>query len=390
MRVLVLTDDLVGPVMAGSGLRAHELARALRGAGHPVRVVAAPGSGAPDPSAPEVDARPRWGWAQAVLVPAWSVPPRALLGRRLLLVDGATPLLAELDALPPTPEVVRRRRTARARLPLVLARADAVLVAGEAQAAWWRERLGRRPEVPVLQVPFGIPDDDPPRAEMGQVPGVPHDWAVVLWWGGVWPWLDLDTLLAARARLGDLPVSVVVPTAPRPGKAASSFGPAELEAAAARHGLKSPQVVGLETWVPYAERHRLLRRASLVAVLHRPGEESALSFRTRALDGVWAGVPLLLSEGGEVARLARLHGWGAVVPPADPRAVAATLEVVLGEREQRRFRERIATTRAAWRWSELAAPLVEALPGLPRAPRRSLVGAAAAAAVELGRRGGRR
>jgi hypothetical protein len=70
--------------------------------------------------------------------------------------------------------------------------------------------------------------------------------------------------------------------------------------------------------------------------------------------------------------------------------VAATLEVVLGEREQRRFRERIAKTRAAWRWSELAAPLLEALPGLPRAPRRGLVGAVVAAVVELLRRGGRR
>lgn len=389
MRVLVLTDDRVGPVMAGSGLRAFELARALRSAGHPVRVVAAPGSEAPGQGAPEVDPRPRWGWAQAVLVSAWSLPPRALLGRRLLLVDGATPLLAELDCLPSTPEVARRRRTARARLPLALARADAVLAAGEAQAAWWRERLRLRPEVPVLQVPFGIPDDDPP-AEMGQIPGVPHDWAVVLWWGGVWPWLDLDTLLAARARLGDLPVSVVVPVAPRPGRSAVRFGPAELQAAAARHGLETPQVVGLETWVLYAERHRVLRRASLVAVLHHPGEESDLSFRTRALDGVWAGVPLLLSEGGEVARLARVHGWGAVVPPGDPRAAAAALEVVLTEREQLRFRGRIRHSRPAWRWSEVVAPLVDALPGLPRAPRRSLAGAVLAAAAELFRRGGRR
>jgi len=389
VRVLVLTDDRVGPVMAGSGLRAFELARALRAAGHPVRLVAAPGSEAPVPGEVEVDSRPRWGWAQAVLVPAWSLPPRALLGRRLLLVDGATPLLAELDVLPSTAEVARRRRTARARLPLVAARADAVLAAGEAQAGWWRARLQRRGEAPVLQVPFGIPDEDPP-AEMGQVPGVPRDWAVVLWWGGVWPWLDLDTLLAARARLADLPVSVVVPVAPRPGRSAVAFGPAELSAAAARHGLRPPQVVGLEAWVPYAERHRVLHRASLVAVLHRPGEESDLSFRTRALDGVWAGVPLLLTEGGEVARLARTNGWGAVVPPGDPRAVAATLEVVLMERQQLRFRDRIRDSRSAWRWSEVAKPLVEALPALPRAPRRGLVGASMAAAVELLRRGARR
>jgi hypothetical protein len=294
VRILVLTDDRVGPSMAGSALRAWELASALRRGGHPTRLLADKGSSAPAPGGPPLETRARWRWAEAVLGPAWSLPPRAFLGRHLLLVDGVTPLLAELDRLPATPEVVRRLRTARARLPLVAARADAVLVAGAAQAEWWRRRLERRPQVPLLEVPFGIPEEDPP-ADAGQVAGVPADWAVVLWWGGVWPWLDLDPLLAARARLGALPVSVVVPTAPRPGHAATRFGPDDLAAAAARHGLTPPQVVALASWAPYSERHRLLRRASLVAVLHHGGEEAELSFRTRALDGVWAAVPVLLS-----------------------------------------------------------------------------------------------
>ena len=64
-----------------------------------------------------------------VTLAARSLPPRAFFGSHRLLVDGVTPLLAELSSLSDSPAIVRRRRTAAARLPLVEARADAILAA---------------------------------------------------------------------------------------------------------------------------------------------------------------------------------------------------------------------------------------------------------------------
>jgi glycosyltransferase involved in cell wall biosynthesis len=382
MRIAVLTDDRVGSVMAGSAIRAYELAGALSDAGHAVRLVAAPSSQTPDGDEQRLVEPTRWRWPDAVVSPAWSLPPRAFFGRHLLIADGVTPLLAELAELPNEVGVVRRRRTAAARLPLVAARADAILVAGPAQVEWWSRHVRRRFGTPLLNVPFGIPDD-PQFDERDQIPGVPEDWAVVLWWGGVWPWLDLETLLAARARLGAVPVSVVVPTAPRPGSEVATFSGVDLEAAARRHGLQPPQLVALDRWIPYHRRHRVLNRASLIAVLHRPSDESVLSFRTRALDGVWAGVPLLLTEGGEVARLAREHGWGGVVPAGDVQATAAAMQLMLGEREQLRVRAAIASSRDAWRWSAVVEPLLRTLPDLPAVRRLSLADALIDAARTL-------
>ncbi len=375
MRVLVMTDDTVGESMAGSAVRAWELAQVLDKGGHEVRLVAAAGSTAPNIQRRLLADRPSWRWAQAVISPVWSLPPRGFVGRHLLIADGITPLLAELEQHPDTLEIVRRRRTAAARIPLVAARADAILTAGPAQVQWWAQRVRNRFGVPFLTVPFGIPDDPPPD-DRDQILGVPDDWAVVLWWGGVWPWLDLDTLLAARARLGSVPVSVVVPTGPRPGSAVAQFTAADLDEAARRHRLTPPQVVALDRWVPYGERHRILNRASLVAVLHGSTDEASLSFRTRALDGLWAGVPLLLTEGGEVARLARDGGWGGVVPAGDVKATAATMELMLNERTQMRTRAILAETRGSWRWSVVAQPLLKTLPDLPAVRRSSLVGAA--------------
>ena len=382
MRVLVLTDDLVGPSMAGSALRAWELARILLGAGHEVVLSGAPGSSHPEGHGPPVVEKQPWRWADAVLSPPWCLPLQGFLGGQLLIVDGVTPLLAELSTSPSTQEILRRRRTAGARLPLAAARADAILVAGEEQARWWSSRLARRPDVPLIRVPFGIPESDP-AADIGSIEGVPAGWSVVLWWGGVWPWLDLDTLLAARARLGSVKVSVVVPTAERPGSG-THLTTEDFEAAGERYGLQRPAIVPLEKWVPYAERYRILNRSSVLTVLHRSSPETALSFRTRALDGLWAAVPVLLSEGGAVSDIASSEGWGAVVPPGDAKLVAAGLDLLLGDRSQKRCRAVLAKARGAWRWSVVAQPLVKALPELRTNTRRSLVPAAIRAAAVLG------
>jgi hypothetical protein len=382
MRVLVSTDDRLGPLMAGSALRAWELASALAGAGHEVRLAAAPGSSAPRPAQVELVDRPDLRWAEALVAPPWSLRLPAFAGRHLLVVDGATPLLAELEAMPPSPAVRRRRRTAAARLPFVARRAHAVLAAGDVQRGWWRAVLGRRGDPPILDVPFGIQDHDPPEAS-AEVIGVPPDWPVVLWWGGVWPWLDLETLLAARARLGRMPLSIVVPTATRPGGALSQFTANDLNRMAARYALSAPAVVPLEHWAPYDERHLTLNRTAVMAFLHHAGPEADLSFRTRAMDALWTCTPMLLSAGGEVARLAGERGWGEVVAPGDPIAVSDALARLLEPEEQERRRGAIRADRESWRWSRIARPLVDALPGLAAVPRRGLAGAAIGAAAAL-------
>ncbi len=150
--------------------------------------------------------------------------------------------------------------------------------------------------------------------------------------------------------------------------------------AASRHGLSSPQVVGLDTWIPYADRHRLLNSASVLAVLHHPGQEAELSFRTRALDGVWAGVPLLLSEGGEAARLTRTHDWGEVVTPHAPDEAAAALKRLLNADRHEQCRAAMARSAEAWRWSRLAEPLLDWL----AAPQRSKRSSCAAATLRAG------
>jgi len=372
MRVLIRTDDRIGERMAGSALRAWEMARALQFYRFEVRIEAAEGSVAPGPG-PEIGEKITGFRPEVVIVAPWSLRTSDLLGSHLLIIDGVTPLPAELAMFQQTETIRTRSLRARSRIPLALARADALLVAGKNQRKCWLEILGsRRAELPIIDVPFGIPQS-PPSDEMEEIPGVPPGNAVILWWGGVWPWLDLETLLAARALLGRRKVSLVIPVASRPGSLSAVFSLEELQQAKKRHSLRGSEVVPLKTWVPYMHRDRVLNRASVLAVLHQPSREAELCFRTRAMDALWAGVPLLLSEGGELAELARRNAWGSVIRPGDVSSAAAALDFLLRDDFHFSCREALEKSRPHWTWRRLLQPVADLIPRLPMCSRESLI-----------------
>lgn len=381
MNVLLIADDAV------SGQRMRAIGRALESAGHRVSVFDQPTSSCDRRNAARPDVRPRWS-ADVVVAPPWNLPTSAFLRGHLLVADGISIRPVELAAAAPDDrEHDRRIRRSEQRAQLVAGRADAVLVAGEAQRRWWSDRLDGR-EAPLVDLPSGIPDDEP-DSDVPGLPGVPPSWEVVVWWGGASPSTDLDTLLAARAILGGAAVSVVVPTADSPDASGASPTTADVMERASAYGLRPPQVVALAGRRSDEEPRRIPARAAVMAVLHHPGPEAELAFRTRALDGLWTGVPVLVTEGGTVSDVVRVGGWGAVVPPLEPRSTAAAMELLLRHRTRSRCREAMARDRERWRWSRVASAMVDLLPQLPVVSRRGLVTTALRVAVERWRPGGR-
>jgi len=381
VNVLLVADD------APSGRRMRAIARVLESEGHRASVFDLPTASTDRANTDLRDVRPRWT-ADTVVAAPWSLPTGAFLRGHLLVADGISIRPVELAATDAGDRAhARRILQSERRARLVAARADAVLVAGEAQRRWWSDRLGLR-EAPLVDVPSGISDDDLESDAPGP-PGVPPSWAMVVWWGGASPRLDLDTLLAARALLGGAAVSVVVPTSDPSDASAASISTADVMDRASAHGLRPPQVVALPRYGSDDEPRRILTRAAVTAVLHHPGLEAELSFRTRALDGLWAGTPLLVTEGGAVSDLVRSGGWGAVVPPHEPRSTAAAMELLLRDRTRARCSEAMARDRERWRWSRVARPIVDLLPDLPVVSRSGIAATAFRMAIARWRPGGR-
>jgi hypothetical protein len=111
-------------------------------------------------------------------------------------------------------------------------------------------------------------------------------------------------------------------------------------------------------WVPYELREAYLVEADLGITVARDLAETRLAFRTRVLDYLWAGLPVVTTEGDVLSDLVKSEGLGIVVPPGDPASLAAALTTLLKDpvrREQMTMRARAVSTR--FRWSVAVSPL---------------------------------
>lgn len=265
---------------------------------------------------------------------------------------------------------------------------DVFLCASDRQRDFWTGWLlaaGRvNPSVhaadPALEgllrlVPFGVPDEPPqpgPPRFRGVVPGI--DWGdfVVLWGGGVWNWFDPLTLVRAAASVRErLPrLRLVFPALGSPSPASPPMAMAEMVRRLSDElGLTGSVVFFGGDWVPYAERGSLLLEADVGVSLHQEGVETRYSFRTRVLDYLWAGLPILTTEGDAMADLVRGSRLGEVVPYGDVDAVAEALRKLARRTWYRQAcarRSREASER--FRWSEVARPLLAYCDAPVRAP----------------------
>ncbi len=405
-RVLMLASDYIGERMAGPGIRCVELGRQLVAAGHEVTIVAEGGTGLPDPALTILSQVPPATLDQVarrhdvVFLQGFALEHYPDLRRvpAPLVVDLYDPYpLALLDQLPPTGQQATYRRWNRA-FRDVLRFGDYFLCASERQRDLWigslvaAGRINPRTwgEDPTLEhllgvVPFGLPEEPPRRAGpglRGTVPTITEGDTVLLWGGGIYNWFDVPTLIRALAlaveRAPRLRLVFMSAAHPNPGIPPQMWMPERARALAESLGLLNTHVFFNSEWVPYDERGSWLLDADCGVSTHYDRVETRYSFRTRVLDYLWAGLPLVVTEGDGFADLVSQRRLGWVVPPEDVPALAEALVEMAGKPELRReMGERVRASAEDFRWSELARPLA-AFCERPRwaadRPRRRWVG----------------
>jgi hypothetical protein len=126
--------------------------------------------------------------------------------------------------------------------------------------------------------------------------------------------------------------------------------------------------------VDYAKRADYLLEADLGVSTHYDHVETAYSFRTRILDYLWAGLPILATEGDSLSRLVKTQGW---VSPSPPRTSTRWRPPCGGcartGTSTRPARTNVRTLAPEMTWEKALAPIAE----FARNPHR-------AADVELG------
>lgn len=239
----------------------------------------------------------------------------------------------------------------------------------------------------IENVPFGVPDDPPPHRPYLEPRAEERDDGVVrLLFGGLYDWYDpwpVLEALAAHAVAGVGPAwRLLLIRNPNPGTPQESM--AEVERWCrdrelwlgeggdgtndADDGASGVEVID---WVPVERRYDLLRDVDLLVATHRPSLETRLSLRTRFLDALAVGCPVIATEGGGMSRLLQEHGAGEVVPAGDSAAVGEAIERILAGRVHAGRVHAGAEHSAAsllgrFAWDRVLEPLVD----FCRAPRR--------------------
>jgi hypothetical protein len=123
--------------------------------------------------------------------------------------------------------------------------------------------------------------------------------------------------------------------------------------------------------VPYAERQNYLLEADVGCSMHFETVESHFSFRTRVLDYIWAGLPMVLTRGDAASEWVERHGLGFVVDYGDVEGVADAIDRLLCV-PRAQFEARFEEARQARSWEQCAAPLVRYCQEPRRAPDKVL------------------
>lgn len=395
--MVVATCDPVTERMAGPAIRAWHMAEVLAAAGHDVQLVTLEAADRSNASFPvrhvgSEDLQDLERWLDVLVFQGGllRIHPFLVESDKVIVADVYDPFhLENLEQTRGRPDAERHEvvRHLTGVLNEQLLRGDFFLCASERQRDFWLGSLAALGRVNpatydvdetlrslVAVVPFGLPST-PPRAAApgirGVVPGIGPDDRVVLWAGGVYNWFDPLTLVRAvdqlRRRLPHVRLFFLGLRHPNPHIPEMRVA-TELRALAGELGLVGSHVFFNEGWVNYDERAAFLLDADVGVSTHLDHVETAYSFRTRILDYLWAGLPIVTTEGDAFADLVAAEELGSTVPAGDVGALEEALFDLLADEEGiDACRDNVRRVAGRFRWEAVVAPLLE----FCRAPRRA-------------------
>jgi glycosyltransferase involved in cell wall biosynthesis len=407
-RVLLVSNDEVGPRMAGPGIRYYQFAKQLSNHFDVTLVVPT----VPKQPLGEFEVLEAAAWRGrrfrtlagrfdviiAQTLRSWTMKTLARADVRVIY-DLYDPFLIGNLAYHADEDVSRRYRYVTFQAPtllqqIALVTGNAFICASERQRDFWLGMLGAlgriQPQTadadPSLRdlidvVPFGL-ESEPPIATApalkGVVPGIGAGDKVLLWGGGIWNWFDpLTPIRAVHAlskRRDDVKLFFLGVKHPNPGVPAMAMTARAIELAKELE-LYDRFVFFNFGWVPYAERANYLLDADLGISSHLDTVETRFSFRTRLLDYFWAALPTVATQGDVLSDLVRERNLGRAVGFADIDAWVLAIEQLLDDRsEYARVRANVEHVREEFAWPTLVEPLARlaSLPGGVIEPSRNV------------------
>ena len=399
-RVLLLCQDVIGESMAGPAIRYWEFARALSKT-HEVTLL---GHTALKTQPPEFRLLPRQTTSLAQVMQETDVvvtqiisPYVAWLAKRhgvRMICDAYDPMpLENLEIFKDLPLPLRedKHRHIVNTFNFCFQFADGVICANSRQKDLWIGfSLSQHRITPqtydsdqtlnhfISTVPFGLSSTLPQSCgeSLRSRFNIPSDHKVLLWGGGIWNWFDPLTLIRAikAVQTSRSDVHLVFMGIKHPNDQVPEMAMASKAIQLAKElNLLDTHVHFNYGWVPYQERQSFLLEADFGVSTHFEHLETRFAFRTRMLDYIWAGLPMLATQGDSFSELIEKHELGITVPDRDVEALTqAIVRLCEDPALVEKMKEQLSEIRSQFYWENVVKPLDRMIEKLRMAPAAGL------------------
>jgi glycosyltransferase involved in cell wall biosynthesis len=220
----------------------------------------------------------------------------------------------------------------------------------------------------ISVVHFGITPDAEAEASgepviRGRIPAIGDDDILFFWGGVITNWYDPPTLLTAfRDALRENPKLKLYFIAKRhPNPLLPEFDAAnQAVRLAADLGLADTSVFFNENWIEYKRKGLYFREADIGISIHMTHFETYYSFRIRLLDYLKYELPILCTKGDFFASLVEKEGLGITVESEDRADLTRAMLTLAGDRAEReRIKARLAQVKTRFTWETTTRPLIE-------------------------------
>jgi hypothetical protein len=192
----------------------------------------------------------------------------------------------------------------------------------------------------------------------------------------LWQWLDPLTAIRAMAKVWQRrqDVRLIFPGTRHPNPAMSRMltQTESARALASQFGLLDNGIF-FGDWVPYGDWQNVLLESDIALTLHYDTLETRLAFRSRALDYVWAGLPIIAARGDAISELVEQRKIGVTVDCQDVDGVAAAILQLL-DTPREVFATQFDKVRQVLTWERVAQPLIRFCRHPRRAPDKVALG----------------
>lgn len=398
-KILLYCTEIVGTAMAGPAIRCWELAKALSRK-HEV-TLSIPNELEITSQAFKIKSRNRF--PLKTILPHVDVVITQLLSRQMawhakrngvhIIIDAYDPMpLENLELFQGYPDRLQKFKNTRIvnNVRFAFDMADGILCANSKQRDLWMGLLmglGRiTPKIyandKMLKnligiVPFGLPSTAPVKSQGGlrQMFNLKESDKVLLWGGGIWNWFDPLSLIKAIKKLSEegFPVKLVFMGLKHPNPEAPAMQMTS-NAIQLAQGLEllDKHVFFNYGWTPYQERQNFLLEADIGVSIHSEHLETQYAFRTRILDYIWAGLPILSTIGDSFAELIQCRQLGHVVPYGDVQAIAHAIRYLLEPEVKEQIQANLNKIRPEYCWESIVQPIENMIAQFASQPKPSL------------------